>query len=99
MTVRLKPLSQQIVVVAGAFGGIGLATARSTAEKDHARNYTEREPRVPPPVYQPDEVARAILHAAVHPVRDIHVGSSAHVMSALGNHAPRPSSRSSSLQR
>ncbi|GJD82354.1 SDR family oxidoreductase [Methylobacterium haplocladii] len=39
-----------------------------------ARNYMDREPMLPPPVYPPDEVANAILHAAVHPQRDIIVG-------------------------
>ena len=55
----------------------------------HARNYTEQEPDVPPPVYHPDEVARAILHACAHAERDIYVGSGARIMSALGKHAPR----------
>ena len=39
-----------------------------------ARNYMDREPTLPPPIYPPDEVANAILHAAVHPQRDIFVG-------------------------
>ena len=39
-----------------------------------ARKYMDREPMLPPPVYPPAEVANAILHAAVHPQRDIVVG-------------------------
>ncbi|GJE44705.1 SDR family oxidoreductase [Methylobacterium soli] len=39
-----------------------------------ARNYMDREPTLPPPIYPPQEVADAILHAAVHPQRDIFVG-------------------------
>ena len=39
-----------------------------------ARNYMDREPTLPPPIYPPSEVANAILHAAVHPQRDIFVG-------------------------
>jgi NAD(P)-dependent dehydrogenase (short-subunit alcohol dehydrogenase family) len=39
-----------------------------------ARNYMDREPSLPPPIYPPREVANAILHAAVHPQRDIFVG-------------------------
>ena len=35
-----------------------------------ARNYMDREPSLPPPIYPPGEVANAILHAAVHPQRD-----------------------------
>lgn len=39
-----------------------------------ARNYMDCEPTLPPPIYPPREVAHAILHAAVHPQRDIFVG-------------------------
>jgi len=39
-----------------------------------ARNYMDREPTLPPPIYRPEEVANAILHAAVYPQRDIFVG-------------------------
>ena len=41
---------------------------------NRARNYMDREPTLPPPIYPPSEVANAILHAAVHPQRDIFVG-------------------------
>ena len=41
---------------------------------NRARNYMDREPTLPPPIYPPEEVANAILHAAVHPQRDIFVG-------------------------
>ena len=41
---------------------------------NRARNYMDREPTLPPPIYPPREVANAILHAAVHPQRDIVVG-------------------------
>lgn len=64
-------------------------TSINTPFPHHARNYTDREPQVPPPVYQPDEVAAAILHAAEHPVRDIYVGSMSRIMSSLGKHAPK----------
>jgi len=56
---------------------------------EHAKNYTEHEPCLPPPVYRPEDVARAILHAAGHPLRDIFVGSSSKLMSAAAAHAPR----------
>lgn len=55
----------------------------------HARNYTGKEPKLPPPVYPPEEVARAILHAATHPERDIHVGGAGKLMSTFSKHAPR----------
>jgi short-subunit dehydrogenase len=63
-------------------------TSINTPFPHHAKNYATREPQVPPPVYQPDEVANAIVHAAAHPVRDIFVGSAARIMSALGKAAP-----------
>lgn len=55
----------------------------------HARNYTDREPKLPQPVYSPDEVAHTILHAAAHPMRDIFIGGGGRVLSAIGRHAPR----------
>lgn len=54
----------------------------------HARNYLDEEPAVPPPVYAPEEVAHAILHAATHAKRDIHVGGSSRVMHTLARVAP-----------
>jgi short-subunit dehydrogenase len=64
-------------------------TSINTPFPHHAKNYNDQEPQVPPPVYQPDEVAHAILHAATNPVRDIYVGSAARIMSSLGKAAPR----------
>ena len=56
---------------------------------DHAKNYMEQKPNLPPPVYAPENVAEAILHAAEHPVRDLFVGSGGKGISAMGHHAPR----------
>lgn len=56
---------------------------------EHAKNYTAHEPKAPQPVYNPGEVAHAILHAAANPVRDIHVGSGSKLMSDLRSAAPR----------
>jgi short-subunit dehydrogenase len=61
----------------------------ATPFTEHAKNYTEHEPKLPPPVYKPEDVAGAILHAAEHPKRDIFVGSSSKVMSTMNSHAPR----------
>lgn len=60
-----------------------------TPMPQHVKNYTGQEAKFPPPVYAPEEVAAAILHAAERPVRDLFVGSSAHTSSALGQVAPR----------
>ncbi len=61
----------------------------NTPFPQHARNYMDAEPKLPPPVYPAEEVANAILHAATHPVRDIYVGGGGKVMSALGRRVPR----------
>jgi NADP-dependent 3-hydroxy acid dehydrogenase YdfG len=55
----------------------------------HARNYLDAEPKQLPPVYAPDVVAKAILHAAETPVRDLFVGSGGKMLSVMGYHAPR----------
>lgn len=56
---------------------------------EHAKNYLDKEPTLPPPVYAPETVAEAILHAASHPVREIFVGSAAKTFSVAEKYAPR----------
>ena len=60
-----------------------------TPMPQHAKDYTGLEPKFPPPVYAPEEVAATILAACERPVRDAFVGSSARMFSSLGNRAPR----------
>jgi len=55
----------------------------------HAKNYTSKEPKLPAPVYHPDEVARAILYAATHRTRDIFVGGAGKMVSTLNKFMPR----------
>lgn len=63
--------------------------AIDTPYTKHAGNYLEDEPSVPPPVYAPETVARAILHAAQHQVRDINVGAAAKMFGLAERWAPR----------
>jgi short-subunit dehydrogenase len=56
---------------------------------EHARSHMQDEPEFIPPVYAPEEVARAILHCAQRPTRDVLVGGSAKFLSAIGTLAPR----------
>ena len=63
-------------------------TSIDTPLPRRARNYMDREPMLPPPVYPPEEVAHAILHAAVHPQRDIVVGGGGKLMTAGKEFAP-----------
>jgi hypothetical protein len=53
----------------------------------------EREPALPPPLYAPETVARAILHSAEKPTRDLFVGGGAKATAALGYYAPRLTDR------
>ncbi|TPE46273.1 SDR family oxidoreductase [Pontibacter mangrovi] len=60
----------------------------NTPYTEHARNYTNKELTLPPPVYAPEEVAYGILYAAEHPERDIFIGSGSKLMSSLNKYAP-----------
>jgi short-subunit dehydrogenase len=55
----------------------------------HARNYMEKEPALPPPVYAPEIVAKSILYAAQHPKRDVFVGGASKAISTAGFTMPR----------
>ncbi len=55
----------------------------------NARNYLPDEPQHVPPVYAPETVARAILHAAVTPTRDLFVGSGGKSIAAFGDLSPK----------
>jgi short-subunit dehydrogenase len=50
----------------------------------HAKNYMDKEPSLPPPIYAPELVAKSIIYAAQHPKRDVFVGAAAKVNS-VGN--------------
>lgn len=56
---------------------------------EHAKNYLEEEPRLPPPIYAPEIAADAILYAAENARRDIFVGGAAKLVSAGARYAPR----------
>ncbi|HEY2020221.1 SDR family oxidoreductase [Paraburkholderia sp.] len=55
---------------------------------EHARNYLDFEPKLPAPEYAPDVVAKAILHAAQYPQRDVFVGGASRGMSAFARQTP-----------
>jgi hypothetical protein len=60
---------------------------------DHAKNYKPDRARVPPMVYAPETVARAVLFAAQHPRRDIVVGSSGAAIAGFSRWMPRVADR------
>jgi short-subunit dehydrogenase len=67
--------------------------AIDTPYPQHARNYMRQEPKHAPPVYPPQEVARAILYAATHQKREIYVGGGAKAMSAMARFIPGATER------
>jgi short-subunit dehydrogenase len=55
----------------------------------HARNYLDADPEPPPPVYDPEVVARAILRCAEHPVAEIVIGGPLRAEEVMMQAAPR----------
>ena len=60
-----------------------------TPYTQHAKNYLRDQPKHAPPVYAPESVAEAILHAAEHPVRELFVGGGAKVVATMQKVSPR----------
>lgn len=63
-------------------------TAVDTPFPQHAKNYMDREPKLPEPRIDPRRVADAILEAATRPTRDIKVGAMAKLNTAMQNMLP-----------
>jgi hypothetical protein len=60
-----------------------------TPYPEHARNYLDENPAIPPPSYDPHLVAKAIVFAAENQKRDLTVGFGGWMIGALGTLAPR----------
>ena len=73
-------------------------TAVDTPFPQHARNYMEREPKLPTPQIDPSDVADAILKAATRPMRDVKVGLVAKVDTKLVSLVPALADKVSALQ-
>lgn len=65
----------------------------NTPYKEHARNYLDRAPRNPDPVYAPEAVAEAIAYACEHEIRDLVVGLAGKALISLSALAPRTADR------
>lgn len=64
-------------------------SAINTPYVEHARNYMQEAPSLPPPIYAPDVVAEAILRCAEKRVREVTVGGGGRATAVLGMVAPR----------
>jgi short-subunit dehydrogenase len=60
-----------------------------TPYNEHAGNYMPMQPVHRGMIYPPEAVADAILWCAVHPKRDMYVGSQAKLAAVIGSFAPR----------
>lgn len=67
--------------------------AIDTPYPEHARNRMDKPARVPPVVYDPELVAKAICFAAAHPKRDLTVGGTGMAMTKMSNLMPRSADR------
>jgi short-subunit dehydrogenase len=56
---------------------------------EHARNYLDQDPTVPPPAYDPNLVAKAIVFSAENKRRELTIGFGGWVIGAMGKVAPR----------
>jgi short-subunit dehydrogenase len=63
-------------------------TAVDTPYPQHARNYMNREPKLPSPMIEPERVAAAILDAASAGGRDVKVGAMAFADTAMSKLTP-----------
>jgi short-subunit dehydrogenase len=61
----------------------------NTPYTKHAKNYMDRRPTNPPPIYAPETVARTILHCAEARERTVFVGAGGKSVSMFGYVAPR----------
>ncbi|WP_267388177.1 SDR family oxidoreductase [Sphingomonas sp. GC_Shp_3] len=63
--------------------------AIDTPFPEHARNFMDKPPRLPPPLYAPEVVADAVLFACAHAKRTLYAGGGGLLSSALSQAAPR----------
>ncbi|MCK8458372.1 SDR family oxidoreductase [Sphingomonas faeni] len=67
--------------------------AIDTPFPEHARNFMDQPPRLPPPLYAPSVVADAVLFACETPRRTLYAGGGGLLSALLSNAAPRLSDK------
>ncbi|RYG97743.1 MAG: SDR family NAD(P)-dependent oxidoreductase [Alphaproteobacteria bacterium] len=73
-------------------------TAVNTPYPEHARNYMDKEPKLPTPQIDPYQVADAIIDAATQGGRDIKVGAMSKMNTLMASLLPRLADRMSAMQ-
>src|ERR1044071_3442261 len=64
-------------------------TATNTPFPQHAKNYMDKEPKLPTPLDDPEDVAEAIVNAAVKPTRSKKVGAMSKLNTTTAKLAPK----------
>lgn len=73
-------------------------TAVNTPYPEHARNYMDREPKLPTPMIEPLRVAEAILRAATEGGRAVKVGAMSKLNTTLSKAVPALGDKLSAMQ-
>ena len=73
-------------------------TATNTPFPQHAKNYMDQEPKLPDPLDNPEDVAKAILKAAVKPMRSKKVGALSKINTATAKLMPSLGDKMSAKQ-
>jgi short-subunit dehydrogenase len=66
-----------------------LPSSTNTKFAEHAKNLTDSALALPPPIYSPEVVARAVLDCAKDPQRDLYVGAGGRALSVMNTLLPR----------
>ena len=93
LRVELEDMDQAPIVIT-----LIQPTAVDTPFPQHARNYMPREPKLPTPQIDPEDVAEAILETAVDPTRSRKVGVMAKVNTAMAKAVPGLADRTAARQ-
>ncbi|WP_162577932.1 hypothetical protein [Variovorax sp. PBS-H4] len=70
----------------------------NTPYPEHAKNYMDQEPKLPTPMIDPKDVAKAILKAATDWGRDVKVGTMSVLNTAMSKVLPSLAHRMSAKQ-
>lgn len=73
-------------------------TAVNTPYPQHARNYMDKEPKLPTPMIEPQRVAEAILNAAVEGGRSVKVGAMAIINTTVSKLMPALGEKMAAMQ-
>ncbi|MDB5852448.1 MAG: short-chain dehydrogenase [Herminiimonas sp.] len=73
-------------------------TAVDTPFPQHAKNYMDREPKLPTPQIDPHQVAQAILHAATTPTHHVKVGMMSKINTVMHDVVPALAQKIEAMQ-